>query len=44
VITLNKVSINASITTVLSGASGLTLLTFNDHSHVIGREGMLTTR
>ena len=43
-ITLNKVSINASITTVLSGASGLTLLTFNDHAHVIGREGMLTTR
>lgn len=43
-ITLNKVSINASITTVLSGASGLTLLTFNDHGHVIGREGMLTTR
>ncbi len=43
-ITLNKVSINASITTVLSGASGLTLLTFNDHSHVIGPEGMLTTR
>ena len=43
-ITLNKVSINASITTVLSGASGLTLLTFNDHAHVIGCEGMLTTR
>lgn len=43
-ITLNKVSINASITTVLSGASGLTLLTFNDHSHVIAHEGMLTTR
>jgi broad specificity phosphatase PhoE len=43
-ITLNKVSINASITTVLSGASGLTLLTFNDHAHVIGHEGMLTTR
>lgn len=43
-ITLNKVSINASITTVLSGASGLTLLTFNDHAHVIGAEGMLTTR
>lgn len=43
-ITLNKVSINASITTILSGASGLTLLTFNDHAHVIGREGMLTTR
>ena len=44
VITLNKVSINASITTVLSGASGLTLLTFNDHAHVLGHEGMLTTR
>ncbi len=44
VITLNKVSINASITTVLSGARGLTLLTFNDHAHVLGHEGMLTTR
>ncbi len=44
VILLNKVSINASITTVLSGGSGLTLLTFNDHAHVLGHEGMLTTR
>lgn len=44
IITLNKVSINASITTVLSGARGLTLLTFNDHAHVLGHEGMLTTR
>jgi len=44
VISLNKVSINTAITTVLSGSSGLTLLTFNDHAHVIGHEGMLTTR
>ena len=44
VILLNKVSINASITTVLSGGSGLTLLTFNDHAHVLGHKGMLTTR
>lgn len=44
VITLNKVSINASITTVLSGARGLTLLTFNDHAHVLGPEGLLTMR
>jgi broad specificity phosphatase PhoE len=44
VITLNKVSINASLTTVLSGSQGLTLLTFNDHAHVIGHAGMLTTR
>lgn len=44
IITLNKVSINASITTVLSGTRGLTLLTFNDHAHVLGHEGMLTTR
>ena len=43
-ITLNKVSINTAITTVLSGSSGLTLLTFNEHAHVIGHEGMLTTR
>ncbi|MEY4136737.1 MAG: hypothetical protein RL205_865 [Actinomycetota bacterium] len=44
VISLNKVSVNASITTVISGASGLTLLTFNDHAHVLGREGMFTMR
>ena len=44
VIALNRVSVNASITTVLSGARGLSLLTFNDHAHVIGRAGLVTNR
>jgi broad specificity phosphatase PhoE len=44
IVALNKASVNASITTVLAGASGLTLLTFNDHAHLLGREGMLTMR
>jgi broad specificity phosphatase PhoE len=44
IVALNKASVNASITTVLSGASGLTLLTYNDHAHLLGHEGMLTMR
>ncbi|HAN71231.1 MAG TPA: histidine phosphatase family protein [Actinobacteria bacterium] len=36
VIALNRCSVNASITTVVSGARGLSLVTFNDHSHVLG--------
>ena len=44
VIALNRVSVNASITTVLSGARGLSLLTFNDHAHFIGQSGLVTNR
>lgn len=44
VIALNRVSVNASITTVISGSRGLSLLTFNDHAHFIGEVGMLTNR
>ena len=44
VIALNRVSVNASITTVLSGARGLSLLTFNDHAHFIGQAGLVTNR
>jgi broad specificity phosphatase PhoE len=44
VIALNRVSVNASITTVLSGARGLSLLTFNDHAHFVGQAGLLTNR
>ena len=36
VIALNRVSVNASITTVVSGARGLSLVTFNDHAHILG--------
>lgn len=36
VIALNRVSVNASITTVVSGSRGLSLITFNDHAHILG--------
>ncbi len=36
VIALNRVSVNASITTVVSGSRGLSLVTFNDHAHILG--------
>lgn len=36
VIAMNRVSVNASITTVVSGSRGLSLVTFNDHAHVLG--------
>ena len=36
VIALNRVSVNASITTVVSGGRGLSLVTFNDHAHILG--------
>jgi broad specificity phosphatase PhoE len=44
IVGLNRVAVNTAVTTVLSGSSGLNLLTFNDHAHVIGRKGMLTSR
>ena len=34
VIALNRVMVNASITTVLAGSSGLSLLSFNEHAHL----------
>jgi hypothetical protein len=38
-------TVNASITTVLSGASGLNVLSYNDHAHLAGdRGGMRTYR
>jgi broad specificity phosphatase PhoE len=44
VIALNRVSINASITTIVSGSRGLSLVTFNDHAHLPGRPGLRTNR
>lgn len=44
VIALNRVSVNASITTVVSGARGLSLVTFNDHAHLLGDRALLTNR
>ncbi|QWC86276.1 histidine phosphatase family protein [Nocardioidaceae bacterium] len=31
---LNRVTVNSSVTTVVSGASGLSLITFNEHPHL----------
>ncbi|WP_194891878.1 histidine phosphatase family protein [Catenulispora pinisilvae] len=43
VVALNRVTVNAGVTTVTSGASGLSLLTFNDHAHLAGGERRLIT-
>lgn len=44
VIAMNRVSVNASITTVVAGARGLSLVSFNDHAHVLGDRTLLTNR
>lgn len=44
VIALNRVSVNASITTVVSGARGLSLITFNEHAHLLGAPYLRTNR
>ncbi|MGC9665896.1 histidine phosphatase family protein [Planosporangium sp. 12N6] len=40
---LNRVMVNASITTVLLGGQGVSLLTYNDHAHVAGDGRRLLT-
>ena len=44
VIAMNRVSVNASITTVVAGSRGLSLVSFNDHAHVLGDRTLLTNR
>ncbi|MEU9736640.1 histidine phosphatase family protein [Streptomyces sp. NPDC048002] len=45
VVALNRVTVNASVSTLVVGASGTTLLTFNEHAHFAGdRRSMLTYR
>lgn len=44
VIAMNRVSVNASITTVVSGSRGLSLVTFNDHAHILRDRRLLTNR
>ncbi|WP_406164572.1 histidine phosphatase family protein [Streptomyces sp. NBC_00996] len=42
---LNRVAVNAAVTTLVAGGSGISLLTFNDHSHFTGeRQDLLTYR
>ena len=40
---LNRVVVNASLTKVLVGSSGRTLVTFNDHAHLEGGDRALLT-
>lgn len=44
VIAMNRVSVNASITTVVAGSRGLSLVSFNDHAHVLDDRSLLTNR
>ncbi|GAA2422550.1 histidine phosphatase family protein [Streptomyces macrosporus] len=45
VVALNRVVVNAAITTVVAGSSGVSLLSFNDHAHFTGdRRPLLTYR
>ncbi|GAA5020822.1 histidine phosphatase family protein [Streptomyces siamensis] len=45
VVALNRVTVNASVTTLAVGGSGTSLLTFNDHAHFAGdRRPLLTYR
>ncbi|MEU7061951.1 histidine phosphatase family protein [Streptomyces sp. NPDC046197] len=42
---LHRVAVNAAVTTLVAGGSGIGLLTFNDHSHFAGeRRNLLTYR
>ncbi|MFE6461840.1 hypothetical protein ACFVP0_30845 [Streptomyces cinereoruber] len=44
-VALNRVVVNASVTTLVVGGSGTTLLTFNGHAHFVGdRRRMVTYR
>ena len=43
-VALNRVSINASITTLLVGSRGTSLLTFNDHAHLAANRAQVTYR
>ncbi|MFF2165519.1 histidine phosphatase family protein [Streptomyces sp. NPDC058175] len=45
VVALNRVTVNASVTTLAAGGSGITFLTFNEHAHFAGdRRHQLTYR
>lgn len=41
---LNPVCVNSGVTRVVTGRRGLTLVSFNDHGHLDGLDGMLTYR
>lgn len=41
---LNRVSVNASLTVVAASARRLSMVTFNDHAHLLGQPGLVTFR
>lgn len=43
IVALNRVMVNAAITTLTSGSSGINLLTLNDHAHFTGGNRELLT-
>ncbi|MGW0694919.1 histidine phosphatase family protein [Streptomyces sp. NPDC002738] len=43
VVALNRVAVNAAITTLVVGSSGIRLLTFNDHAHFTADQRRLRT-
>lgn len=43
-VAINRVTVNTSVTTLLSGRSGLTLLTLNEHSHLAAETGLVSFR
>lgn len=42
-IPLNRITVNAAITTVISGSRGNTLVSYNDHAHLLGQGADLVT-
>jgi len=43
-IALNRVSVNASLTVIAAGARRLSVVTFNDHAHLLAEPGLVTYR
>lgn len=44
VIAMNRVSVNASVTTIVAGSRGLSVVTFNEHAHFLADRTLLTNR
>ncbi len=43
-VALNRMAVNASITVLVAGSSGIHLLSYNDHAHLRGEADLLTYR
>ncbi len=43
VVALNRVAVNAAVTTLIAGSTGVSLLSFNDHAHFAGERRQLLT-